>query len=833
MHFLSVAIVAATLTVNFMPLSAQSQETLRSSSNNVLLLGNGILESENYLNQKLALDDYDGDINFISEDYVTSKSLTDSTYDQTFYSYLEKKVEFYGEYDGVVASSDAVLKFVMDYVNQEGSIFYEIPILFNGVGDVDYAEECLLNPWVDGIPKYVDMEKLIKLASDLSPYAHSIYYIYDDNSAGNYYKELVETELEKNYEFEENNIVPLCSKDYTFEELGTFVSTINTHDITLFLNCSKDSAGTMYDSLEIGEVLEDYFKTIVISPALNVVGTIATGGYFMDLYEVYENEFSMLDSYFNSNIPFEEIQLDKDISSNYIFDQSKLDEFNIYNSYLPSGSIIYNETLSFQELYPAAFLIIICFVVLFVLTTIVLISLNLTQSDKTKKTKIITSQIKEDVRLDKTTKLPGKYAFNQDIDKMIQQGNQFALAVMNIDDFNQISEYFGEQRKKVLIVVISNYIRNLISKRINLYVYSEEEMILLFPLNEYRELREYVASIKDTRKIKYKINDVDLEITWTTGYAVYPENGLTRNELITNATFALEYAKSNAKGSGLIFSPGKVLPFKRISDLNELFKYSVQNQLLENNYSPIVDLKTGKYDKLEVTVRVKGLNIPFEECINIANSTSIIRDFEKNSIRMGVDFLNKNKKASAQNIKLLIKMPTVEINDVKLRNYFKEICLEQNIPMQSIICQIDESFVNIDSKSKEDFFNFIKSMGIGLCMEDFGEGYSSIKSLYEIDLEMVKLSASISDDSFSTNRKETAKIFCDYMHSLGLKICVTNIDSMEKAEFFKDIGCDFADGSYFDYSLSDSDMLEKLTANTNYKNHLDFLNLREKREKYE
>jgi predicted signal transduction protein with EAL and GGDEF domain len=824
------AVVAVTLAINFMPLSAQAQETINSPTKNVLLLGNGIFGSENYTSQNLALNDYDGTIDFISEDFSTSQSLIDSTYKETFYNYLKNKIDFYGKYDGVIASSDIVLSFVMDYVDQEDSIFYEIPILFNGIGDVDYAEECALHPWVDGIPKYVDMEKLIELASDLSPYANSVYYIYDDNLTGNYYKGLVENELEENYQFDEDNIIPICSQNYTFDELGTLVSTINKQDITIFLNCSKDSTGTVYNSLEIGELLEDYFNAIVITSALNVVGTIATGGYFIDLFDVYENEFAMLDTYFNSSLSFENIELDKNVSFNYIFDQDKLDEFDIYNIYLPSDSIIYNETLSFQELYPTAFVIIICFVVLFVLTSIVLISLNLTQIDKTKKTKKLTMQIKEDVRLDKTTKLPGKYAFNQDIDQMIQEGKTFALAVINVDDFDRISDYFGEQRKKVLIVVVSNYIRNLISKRIKLYVYSEDEMLLLFPLNEHEELAEYVLSLKNSRRIKYKMNDVDLDITWTTGYAIYPENGTTRNELITNANFALEYAKSKTKGSGLIFSPGKVMPFKRISELNELFKYSVQNRLLENKYSPIVNLQTGKYDKLEVTVHVKGLNIPFEECINIANSTSLIRDFEKRSIEMGVEFIKENQKNSNKGIKLLIKIPTVEINDVHLRNFFREIFLEQNISLKNVICQIDESFVNIDTKSKEDFLSFVKSMGMGLCMENFGEGYSSINSLYDIDLEMVKFSSSISDDTFMKNRNITAKSFCDYMHSLGLKVCITNIDSLEKAEFYKGAGFDFAEGSYFDYSLSESDMLDNLIKNKNYKNHIDFLRLKEKGE---
>ena len=89
MHILSMAVVAVTLAINFMPLSAQAQETINSPTKNVLLLGNGIFGSENYTSQNLALNDYDGTIDFISEDFSTSQSLIDSTYKETFYNYLK------------------------------------------------------------------------------------------------------------------------------------------------------------------------------------------------------------------------------------------------------------------------------------------------------------------------------------------------------------------------------------------------------------------------------------------------------------------------------------------------------------------------------------------------------------------------------------------------------------------------------------------------------------------------------------------------------------------------------------------------------------------------
>lgn len=826
MRILSIAIVAASLSVYFSPLSTINKATESEySSENVLLIGNGVIGSANYEKQSLALDDYEGNINFISENFNSLKNLSDPEYEDTFYNYLVEKKEYYGHYDGVIATSDSSLSFVMKYIDQEDSIFYEIPVLFNGVGNIHFAEECQEHPWVDGIPKHVDMEKILSVANDLSPYANSIYYIYDDNLTGNYYRDLLEEELEKNYKFEEDNIHPICTKEYTFEAMGEYVSTINREDITIFLNASINSEGEVHSSLEVGELLEDYFDTIVISASLNVVGTIATGGYFMDLEEVYINEFSMLDTYFSSNLTFDEIELNKDVSYNYIFDQEKLDEFDIYSMYLPSGSIIYNETLSFQEKYPEAFIVIVCLVVLFVITTIVLISLNLSQIDKTKKTRRLVDKLNRDVRINKKTQLPGKYAFNQDIDKMIKKGNKFVLAVINIDDYDKISYYFGEQRRKVFMVVIANYIRNLISKKINMYVYSEDEILLLFELKKYRELIDYVNSMRNNRKIKYKINDIDLNITWTTGYAVFPENGTTRKELTTNASYALQYAKSKNKGTGLIFSSRKVMPFKRISELNELFKYSVQNQLLENKYSPIVDLKTGEYEKLEITVNVKGLNIPFEECINIANSTSIIRDFEKISISKAADFINvTNKKCldRCDRTRVMIKIPVLELNDVKLRVFLKRKFQQRNIDLKNVIFQLDESFVNVDDKTKEDFFNFVKKENVGLCLENFGDGYSSIKSLYDMNLEFVKFSSDITNLTFDKRGINTASSIIRYIHSLGIKVLITNIDSKEKALFFAKAGCDYGEGSYFDFELAEDDLLNNLL---NHKKYLDKVNL--------
>jgi len=818
MHFIPMALVAATLAFNFTPLSFRLQAA-SDPVKNVLLLGEGDFDSYLCESQKLALEDYDGYINFISEDYSVEESLEMEDYDTFFYNFLMEKETYYDNFDGVIATGEYALKFVMNHIDESDSIFYEIPVLYAGIDDLVYAEECSLHPWVDGIAQYVDIEKLIDLASDLSPYAHSVYYIYADNPAGIAYKSSVEEELEKNYIFDDSEIHPICSTDYTIEELGQIVQAINRQDITLFFNYSTDSEGNIYQSKEIAAKLDQYVDTIVITSNLDAVGTVATGGYFSSTEDIYLNEFAAMDYFFDNNVSLDEVPLEKDIPYNYIFDQAKLDEFSIYSIYLPNDSIIYNEELSFQERYPEAFVVVISLVVILVITTIVLISLYLTQISKTKKTKMMIDKINADVRRDKLTNLPGKYAFNQDIDQMIKNNKHFVLAMINIDNFEQISYLFGEQRKKMFLVVIANYIRNLISKKIKLYVYSEEEIILLFPLKNRRELLDYLNSLRNNRKIKYKVNDIELDITWTTGYAVFPENGKTRNELSTNANFALQYAKSKKKGSGLIFSYQKVMPFKRISELNELFKYSVQNRLLDNYYSPIVDLNTGKYKNLEVQVKVKGLNIPFEDCLKIASSTSIIRDFEKASIRLAMDFLTKYRKVSDTSLKLMIKIPVVELNDRKLQLFMTDKFKKKGVDLDNIIFQIDESFVNLETKAKDDFFGFVNSKKIGLCLEDFGEGYSSIKSLYGMNLEFIKFSSNITDDSYNQGRIETVKTFVDYLHGLGLKVCVNNIDSAKKAEFFRKAGCDFGEGTYFDFALSVDDMLENIESNTEY-NHL-------------
>lgn len=133
-----------------------------------------------------------------------------------------------------------------------------------------------------------------------------------------------------------------------------------------------------------------------------------------------------------------------------------------------------------------------------------------------------------------------------------------------------------------------------------------------------------------------------------------------------------------------------------------------------------------------------------------------------------------------------------------LAEHVCEIVDGYKVPHDAIELELTESAFFDDKKTLIDIVKKMKSYGFAVSMDDFGAGYSSLNSLKELPIDIVKLDA----EFFRGNDEEgKGKVIVGeaigLAKKLNMRIVAEGIETREQVDFLADNECDLIQGYYF------------------------------------
>lgn len=115
-------------------------------------------------------------------EFMDTKRLDVEAAEQMLYDRLSYALSVVPPYDVIVVGDDAALKFAVDYREE---LFAGIPIVFEGINNVQYARELAQqDPLITGVVEELSLEKNIDLILQLRPQTKRIIAILDDSLTG-------------------------------------------------------------------------------------------------------------------------------------------------------------------------------------------------------------------------------------------------------------------------------------------------------------------------------------------------------------------------------------------------------------------------------------------------------------------------------------------------------------------------------------------------------------------------------------------------------------------------------------------------------------------------
>ncbi len=141
-------------------------------------------------------------------------------------------------------------------------------------------------------------------------------------------------------------------------------------------------------------------------------------------------------------------------------------------------------------------------------------------------------------------------ALSKEVNRHARSGHDFALAMLDIDNFKRVNDTFGhpvgdEILKGLVDELMTNARESDVVAR-----YGGEEFAIVFPDTPSSSAKDAANRMRDLiERREFAIPQINrsLRVTISVGVAIYPHDGATSTDLISRADAALYFAKKNGK----------------------------------------------------------------------------------------------------------------------------------------------------------------------------------------------------------------------------------------------------------------------------------------------
>ena len=293
---------------------------------------------------------------------------------------------------------------------------------------------------------------------------------------------------------------------------------------------------------------------------------------------------------------------------------------------------------------------------------------------------------------------------------------------------------------------------------------------------------------------------VDLE--FRIGIAINEAVEFSPEKTLQVAEESLDQAKSKQNKSASSISTESGTRYSE--QLKKRFVEKIKANDFELCYQPKVNLLSGEIVSAEALLRWQISEqkfLPPQLAVEIAEETGQSLEFTKWVIHTATRQI-KDWENQGVMISVSVDVPTNLIQDSELYVMIEDSLAIWGIAGDRLMLEITES--TIIEEKKADFENLfkLKRLGVGISVDDFGKGYSSLSHFKQIPADELKIARSfvsnIADDS---QDQELVKIIIKIAKLFDLKLVAKGVGNQQTYDYLKKLGCDYGQGHFMSKAL--------------------------------
>lgn len=425
---------------------------------------------------------------------------------------------------------------------------------------------------------------------------------------------------------------------------------------------------------------------------------------------------------------------------------------------------------------------------------------------------LLLEELNQSVYYDALTGLPNpvllRQEFQDSVELLARKNKKQYFVAINIDQFSYINLLYGYRIGDQLLIDIANRIKHKLRSKDSIYRFSGDVYILLIrDIEEVEIVINIVDRVFDMIRQPFMIEGKEISITASFGISLYPDDGMSYENLLQNAETALREAKQSGKNAVKFFSEKMNEKATRWFILGNQLNSAIFNNELCMYYQIQVDNKSKEIIGVESLVRWNhkeyGVLSP-DEFIPFAETSGLILPLGYWVINNVFKQVRNHVDKGYRLIKYSINLSAKQLEDKDFITKVNDLLEFYKLNSENIVFEITESSAMLNPEVSNKVLNQLKEMGFHLAMDDFGTGYSSLSSLNQFPIDILKIDRSfITHISKDMKKQRLTLAILAMTEIVGLSTVAEGVETLEDVEFLAHQKCDILQGYYFSKPINE------------------------------
>lgn len=406
--------------------------------------------------------------------------------------------------------------------------------------------------------------------------------------------------------------------------------------------------------------------------------------------------------------------------------------------------------------------------------------------------------LKYQALVDHMTGIPNRDGFRARARKLLTDNpdKNYILMVGNINKLKLVNNLYGTEMGDKVISFIARRLEECIGED-GAYGRFGGGIVAAFMEDKPEITKPFMAM--ETVNVKHL--GVFFPVTIRYGTYKVTDRTLRLSHLVNLCTYAADKASDRTKNTFIEYDESMRCEMQIETDITMQMRDAMNKKEFvlfpQPQYNPVTGKMVGaealcRWKKSDGSLVSPGLFIPVFE------KNGFVKELDKYVWESAFSLVEKWEKENAAIVPLSVNVSRLSLETDEIIETISDLSCRHRINKDNLYFEITESAYMKDQESLGIRVNRIRDLGYKIAMDDFGSGYSSLNSLKDIPVDIIKLDMGFLRGNTNVEKGNLIiEYVVDMAKKLNLKIIAEGVETKEQLDFLVKNGVDVIQGYYY------------------------------------